>query len=1687
MPQRITFMNCARMIGKMLTGFAILVVSQVSLAQCPQVYDFYGMTPDTPYWYSCTGNNYSFNLQSPNNWGAYTIDWGDGTPITSGATWNSPLAINHVYTSVVDTFAVTITETLTGCVVQGVVIMEEATSASIQIPVGGLTQACAPQLMEFINSSTNVSETTTFTWDFGDGSPQLTFDYTNWNQMISHIYEVGTVDCETEVTLYAENYCNIVQGGASEATFNPIRIWDLDDAAISASNTLLCYPDTTVIFTNTTERNCLFQGNIYQRYEYWNFGDYWGAGQDSIIDWTPWPPTFPHTLHYPGIGSYTVQLLDSNFCGIDTTSITIQIVPPPIAGIGASNDTICVGQSITFYQQGTGSPNSYTWNFGNGFGWIPTGSGNITFVYNTPGTFTVQNAVAIAGSSSSCSDTASVTIVVLPNPLVQIIPDITEGCDELAVNYTQNSINAISWNWIFDASPFTFNGPNPPPIFYNGIGAHNVTLNVVAANGCPGSDTEVVLVYQSPIANFSVDNLCEGEIAQFIDESTFLASDPIIYYDWDFGDGLGSNNSNPTHSYNGTGIYTIELAVSTLHCADTITGDVMVEPAPIPDINLDISSGCSPLSVHFTNETEFAAGFVWTFGDGNSSSLLEPSHVFTNNTLYDTTYVVIMTATNAFGCSASDTLYVTVFASANAAFDDNNAAPGCSPIAAYFTNLSTGATSYLWNFGDNTTSTQVSPSHLYNNTTGFVANYLVSLYAYNPNGCNDTTTQILVIYPLADFGFDISPDSGCAPLLVNMPFISGAQSFNWNFGDGSFSTLPNPTHQFSNDTNEPITYTVTLVATSPFGCTDTAVSFVIVNPSPVAQFLPDIFQGCSPLTVNFQNLSLEGDIFSWDYGDNSASQNTDEFHSHTFVNLTGSIQAFDVELITETLDGCSDSFVANISVYPQVIASFQIPGESCSPAIISLNNNSSNGTYFDWDFGNGLQSQDFNPTTSYINNSSEPQSFVIQLNVLSNNGCVDYFSDTITINPSPEAIFTSNQNSACEPAPLFLTNNSIGASSYSWSYGDGTSSNIADQTHIHIFQAPGNNEEAFTILLTATSAEGCTDQQSTQFTLFPEVVADFEVNAVGCSPMQASFVNQSIDAIGYQWDFGNGQFSSAINPTVTYTTDFENDTSFIASLISTNAYGCTDTVYAPIEVYHTPVASAFIDSLAGCYPLEVTFQNASIGADSYLWVYGTGQTSTTSEEFHMFTFFNPGNQIVTYQITLNAYTNNGCTSSVPLSVNVSPVIEADFQVINEGCTPLTLTFDNNSSSALSYSWDFGDGDYSNQFEPTHTYFNWGTNDTTYTVTLTIQNGAGCTDNEDFTITVFLTPIVSFDANPDLQMWPAATITLDNTTIGGSLNYEWNMNDGTELYAAEPGTYTYSTWGEYTIQLIGTNGYCSDTAYQTIDILPPPPIADFTGPASGCVPLTVQFDNLSQNALSSFWSFGDGGQANATNPIYTYWQPGTYTVTLEVSGYDGSVDVMIQEYIIEVYPSALAIFTVTPNEVNVPGQPVYCLNLSQNANQYEWNFGDGNTSNETNPIHYFGYEGIYSVTLIANNEYNCPDTMTVVDAVYATAVGLLDYPNAFTPNTTSPGNGSYDAFGYDNDAFFPMHRGVLEYRLQIFNKWGELLFESKNVNIGWNGYYRDQLCRQDVYVWKAQARFVDGQEIIKSGDVTLLVK
>jgi PKD repeat protein len=190
-------------------------------------------------------------------------------------------------------------------------------------------------------------------------------------------------------------------------------------------------------------------------------------------------------------------------------------------------------------------------------------------------------------------------------------------------------------------------------------------------------------------------------------------------------------------------------------------------------------------------------------------------------------------------------------------------------------------------------------------------------------------------------------------------------------------------------------------------------------------------------------------------------------------------------------------------------------------------------------------------------------------------------------------------------------------------------------------------------------------------------------------------------------------------------------------------------------------------------------------------------------------------------------------------------------------------------------------------------------------------------------------------------------------------------------------------------------------------------------------------------------------------------------------------------VVEVFPTAQAAFTLNPNHVMVPGQPVFCLNLSVDAAVYSWDFGDGNTSIAESPTHEYNEAGVYDVTLTANNIYGCSTTYTLPEAVLAEEGGALVFPNAFTPNSTGSNGGYYDPTGYDNDVFRPMHVGVESYEMMVFTKWGEMIFFSNDVMVGWDGYIDGKLAPTDVYAWKATAVLSSGERVEQVGNVTLL--
>jgi PKD repeat protein len=254
-------------------------------------------------------------------------------------------------------------------------------------------------------------------------------------------------------------------------------------------------------------------------------------------------------------------------------------------------------------------------------------------------------------------------------------------------------------------------------------------------------------------------------------------------------------------------------------------------------------------------------------------------------------------------------------------------------------------------------------------------------------------------------------------------------------------------------------------------------------------------------------------------------------------------------------------------------------------------------------------------------------------------------------------------------------------------------------------------------------------------------------------------------------------------------------------------------------------------------------------------------------------------------------------------------------------------------------------------------------------------------------------------------------------------------------------------------------------------------------SEGCIPLKVRFSTNLSGYDSCRWIFGDGGSSISRNPEWIFDIEGEYKVALEVYGADGSLETSSK--IITVYPKPLARFEISPENAVLPDDEIRFINFSANAIKYNWDFGDGNTSEMFEPLHRYDGFGNYNVRLVASSENGCSDSLIVVNA-FNSSEYFINFPNAFILNSDGPTGGAYSAKSDETaQIFHPVFNGVSEYQLKIFSKIGRLIFESNDVNIGWDGYFNGQLSVPGVYIWKVRGNFRNGEPFIKMGDVTLL--
>jgi len=361
---------------------------------------------------------------------------------------------------------------------------------------------------------------------------------------------------------------------------------------------------------------------------------------------------------------------------------------------------------------------------------------------------------------------------------------------------------------------------------------------------------------------------------------------------------------------------------------------------------------------------------------------------------------------------------------------------------------------------------------------------------------------------------------------------------------------------------------------------------------------------------------------------------------------------------------------------------------------------------------------------------------------------------------------------------------------------------------------------------------------------------------------------------------------------------------------------------------------------------------------------------------------------------------------------------------------------------------------------------------------TINDGNGCNDSDEITITVAPAPVVTI--TPVSQMFindPPASLSA--LPAGGT----WS-GDGVTGSSFHP---DIAGLGDHIITYTSVSDIANCEGSDTIHIkviMPAGPEAFFKPDTVGCAPLIVKFRNLSKNVGSCLWDFGDKTSSTELNPTHTFTVTGSYIVKLTVMNIAGQSTF---NAVITVYQKPTALFSLYPDEIINNSQIVIFTNYSYYASSWLWNFGDGETSAEESPWHKYAKEGKYSVYLKVTSKDGCIDSaMYTSQIIVKYKKGEIKFPNAFKWNESGPTGGYWEENEINDQVFHPHFVNVIEYHLQIFNRWGVLLYESTDLNKGWDGYFGDsKLALQGVYVWKVTGKYADGSYFNKIGDVTFL--
>ena len=712
----------------------------------------------------------------------------------------------------------------------------------------------------------------------------------------------------------------------------------------------------------------------------------------------------------------------------------------------------------------------------------------------------------------------------------------------------------------------------------------------------------LILLFSIQLKAIGINNVCNANFSHYSianpDSVHFYptGSGATSYY-WSFGDGTHSTQQNPWHYYSQSGNYYACLAIvdsagATCNWCDSI------HIAPPPPCHADFShySIANPDSIHFYPTGSGAASYYWSFGDGTHSTQQNPWHYYFQSGNYYACLAIV--DSSGATCNWCDSIHIAPPPPCHADFSHYSIS---NPDSVHFYPTGSGATSYYWSFGDGTFSSQHYPWHHYSQSGNFYAclsivdsagatcNWCDTIHIAPPPGCHANFYH----YSLAN------PDS-----VHFYPTGSGATSYYWNFGDGTTSTQQNPWHHYL----QPGNYYACLAIVDSSGATCNWCDSIHIALPPPCHTNFSHYSLANPDSVHFYPTGTGAASYNWNFGDGTNS--TQQYPWH-FYSQPGNyyVCLSIVDSAGATCNWCDTIHIIGNHICDAHFAHYFIS----NPDSIHFYPTGTSATNYYWSFGDGTTSTQQYPWHFY----SQPGNYYACLYIVDSMGVSCSWCDSIHISPPLACHATFSHYSLANPDSVHFYLTGSGATSYFWTFGDGTTS--TQQYPWHFYSQPGN----YYVCLSIVDSAGATCNSCDTIHIVGSHICDAHFAHYSImNPDSIHFYPTGTNASTYYWSFGDGNFSSQLYPWHYYT----QPGNYYACLTITDSSGAMCTSCDSIHIPFPPMCDAHFAHYSISNQDSLHFYPTGSPATSFYWSFGDSTFTNQHAPWHYYQF--PGDYLV---------------------------------------------------------------------------------------------------------------------------------------------------------------------------------------------------------------------------------------------------------------------------------------------------------------------------------------------------------------------------------------------------------------------------------------------------------------------------